>query len=216
MVDAGAAAPTSLDDIRSGSRGAAAAAADSLDECGWRLLESLRGIGVGTEVRVGGAAVVDDPDALSRVEPGDVLVAAAITGAYKRHLLYVAAVATEEGGLLSHTAILSCELGVTVVFGVTDLFARVPDGATVEVDPVAGMVSVVGLPLTASARTLVPDGPKVLSTGGRARSPEDFVCSLVDADPPRQPLRYRLIRLGAGVVVVRWVGWWCGRGLGGR
>ncbi len=108
--------------------------------------EALRGIGIGTEVRVGRAVVIDDPDALSRVEPGDVLVAVATTSAYNAIFPYVAAVATEEGGLLGHTAILSRELGVTAVVGVTDLMARVPDGATVEVDPVAGTVKVVELP----------------------------------------------------------------------
>jgi phosphohistidine swiveling domain-containing protein len=90
--------------------------------------------------------VIDDPAALSRVEPGDVLRAVATTGAYNAVFPYVAAVATEEGDPLSRTAILSRELGVTAVVGVTELMGRVPDGATMGVDPVAGTVRVVGRP----------------------------------------------------------------------
>jgi pyruvate,water dikinase len=101
---------------------------------------------VGTEVRAGRAVVIDDPDALSRVEPGDVLRAVPTTGAHNAVFPYVAAVATEEGDPLSHTAILSRELDVTVVVGVTDLMARVSDGATFEVDAMAGTVRVADRP----------------------------------------------------------------------
>jgi phosphoenolpyruvate-protein kinase (PTS system EI component) len=56
----------------------------------------------------------------------------------------VAAVAVEEGGAMSHPAILARELGITAVIGVPGLLARVQDGDQVEVDPTAGTVTVVG------------------------------------------------------------------------
>ena len=43
---------------------------------------------------------------------------------------------------MSHPAILARELGLTAVIGVPDLFDRVHDGDQVEVDPIAGTITV--------------------------------------------------------------------------
>jgi len=51
------------------------------------------------------------------------------------------AIITAEGGALSHAAVLARELGIAAVVGVSGAMS-VPDGATVEVDPVAGLVRV--------------------------------------------------------------------------
>jgi pyruvate,water dikinase len=48
----------------------------------------------------------------------------------------------EEGGLLSHAAVIARELGLTAVIGASGAMATVPDGALVEVDPGAGRVRV--------------------------------------------------------------------------
>ena len=53
------------------------------------------------------------------------------------------AVATEEGGLFSHTALLARELGIPAVVGAPGLLGAISDGDVVEVDPTAGVVRVI-------------------------------------------------------------------------
>lgn len=99
---------------------------------------------VGTEVVRGRAVVAFDPiDALERMEPGDVLVSLSTTATFNTIFPVAGAVAVQEGGLMSHPAVLARELGLTAVIGVPDLLSRVADGDLVEVDPVAGTIRVV-------------------------------------------------------------------------
>jgi pyruvate,water dikinase len=105
---------------------------------------SGKGIGVSGETYTGRACVAASPeDALSRLEDGDVLVTSMTTPAYEAILSIAGAVVTEQGGLTSHTALVTRELGLTAVVGVRDATEAIPDGATVEVDPVAGQVRIV-------------------------------------------------------------------------
>jgi phosphohistidine swiveling domain-containing protein len=103
----------------------------------------LDGDGIGTTAYQGRACVAADPaDALSRLEPGDVLVATGTTPAFNMALSIAGAVVVEEGGLLSHAAVIARELGLPAVIGAAGCMTAVPDGALVEVDPVAGRVRV--------------------------------------------------------------------------
>ena len=52
------------------------------------------------------------------------------------------AVVVEEGGLLSHAAVIARELGLPAIIGAAGAMDAIPDGAVVEVDPVAGRVRV--------------------------------------------------------------------------
>jgi phosphohistidine swiveling domain-containing protein len=107
-----------------------------------RSEEPLSGIGIGTETYRGRACVIDG-DGVLDVEPGDVLVAFVTHSAHNTVFPIAGAVATQEGGLLSHPAVLSRELGIPAVVGVRNLLERVKTGDIVEVDPVAGMVRLV-------------------------------------------------------------------------
>jgi phosphotransferase system enzyme I (PtsI) len=51
-------------------------------------------------------------------------------------------VVTTHGGALSHAAVLARELDIPAVVGAPGALG-VPDGATVEIDPVLGRISVV-------------------------------------------------------------------------
>lgn len=105
--------------------------------------EPLTGTGVGQVAYVGTARVVSDPtEALSRLEPGDVVVAPYTAPTYNAVLAIAGAIVTEEGGLLCHAAVIARELDLPAVVGAADAMERIPDGATVEVDPVAGRVTV--------------------------------------------------------------------------
>jgi rifampicin phosphotransferase len=130
--------------MRSVARGLYALRAVSTSPVGAR--PGLDGDGLGEVVYRGRACVAADPgDALARLEPGDVLVAFGTTPAYNLALSIVGAVVVEEGGLLSHAAVIARELGLTAVIGAAGAMDQIPDGAMVEVDPVAGRVQVLGV-----------------------------------------------------------------------
>jgi pyruvate,water dikinase len=101
------------------------------------------GTGIGAHPFVGRACVATDPEeALARLEPGDVLVTTHTTPAYEAILPIVGAVVTDHGGLTSHAALVSRELGLPAVLGVVGATTTIPDGAMVTVDPIAGRVTI--------------------------------------------------------------------------
>lgn len=101
-----------------------------------RLSGHPSGIGWST----GRARVVNCECELERVARGDVLVTTVAGPALGQVLGYVAGVVAELGGSTSHLASLARERGVPAVLGVHDATRRIPDGATVAVDAVAGVV----------------------------------------------------------------------------
>ena len=106
------------------------------------LTAGLTGTGIGTEAYTGTARVVSDAsEALERVEPGDIVVARFTVPTFNAVLAMAGAVVTEHGGLLCHTAVIARELGIAGVVGVSGAL-DITDGARVEVDPVAGTVTV--------------------------------------------------------------------------
>lgn len=108
------------------------------------------GVGVGSEPYTGRAVVARTvADAAMLLEPGDVLVTLLTTPAYNAILPVCGAVVTEQGGLLSHTALVAREIGLPAVCGVAGICDAIPHGAEIEVDPVAGTVRVVAQPALA-------------------------------------------------------------------
>ncbi len=105
--------------------------------------DRMRGAGVGTEPYRGTARVASTPEqALDAMNPGDVLVVRFTTPAFNTVLTIAGAVVTTEGALLSHAAVMARELGIPAVIGAEGALDEIPDGAEVEVDPVAGVVKV--------------------------------------------------------------------------
>ncbi|HEX9258733.1 MAG TPA: PEP-utilizing enzyme [Acidimicrobiales bacterium] len=105
--------------------------------------EALRGTGIGAAPYRGRARIaVDAMEAMERIEPGDVLVAP-LTGPSLNSLLpLVGALVVEEGGPICHAAIVAREFGIPAIIGAVQATSVIPDGAMVEVDPVAGVVRV--------------------------------------------------------------------------
>lgn len=101
-----------------------------------RLAGHPAGVGWGT----GRACVINCECELERVGPGDVLITTVAGPALVEVLARVAGVVAELGGSTSHLASLARERGVPMVLGVLDATQRIPDGAQVAVDGVAGMV----------------------------------------------------------------------------
>lgn len=104
----------------------------------------LRGTGVGAVPFRGTVRKATTPeDAITSLEPGEVLVVPFTTPAYNVVLPLVGAIVTIEGGPLCHAAVLARELGLPAVVGAAGAMDQLCDGMTVEVDPVAGEVRIV-------------------------------------------------------------------------
>ncbi|HSC96802.1 MAG TPA: PEP/pyruvate-binding domain-containing protein [Burkholderiales bacterium] len=106
----------------------------------WLRQPRLRGQPAGVGWGTGRACVVNCECEISRIAPGDVLVTRSAGPALGRVLSIVAGVVSELGGSTSHLASLARERCVPTVLGVPGATLQIPDGATVAVDGVAGIV----------------------------------------------------------------------------
>jgi pyruvate, water dikinase len=106
----------------------------------WLKHPGLNGHPAGIGWGSGRAVVVNCECELTRVGPGDILVTRVAGPALSHILPRVAGVVAELGGSTSHLASLARERGIPMVLGVLDATARIPDGARVAVDGVAGIV----------------------------------------------------------------------------
>lgn len=88
----------------------------------------------------GPACVVTSEGDLHRVAIGDVLVTRVAGPALTTVLPWVAGVVAELGGSTSHLAALARERRIPAVLGVPGAIRRIPEGAVVAVDGVAGVV----------------------------------------------------------------------------
>jgi len=103
----------------------------------------LIGTGVGSVRAEGVARVADDPaEVLALLEPGEVIVTRSTNPAWNAVLPLAAALVVEEGGALSHAAIISRELSLSAVIGATAATTIIRTGDRVEVDPTTGTVRV--------------------------------------------------------------------------
>jgi pyruvate,water dikinase len=106
----------------------------------WLKHPGLNGHPAGIGWGSGRAVVVNCECELARVAPGDILVTRVAGPALSHILPRVAGVVAELGGSTSHLASLARERGIPMVLGVIDATQRIPDGAQVAVDGVAGVV----------------------------------------------------------------------------
>jgi|TARA_B110000263_G_scaffold174480_1_gene152379 pyruvate,water dikinase len=106
----------------------------------WDDATRLRGHPAGVGWGTGRACVVNCECELSRVAPGDVLITKVPGPALAQILPRVSGVIAELGGSTSHLASLARERGIPMVLGVMDATTSIPEGSTVAVDGVAGIV----------------------------------------------------------------------------
>lgn len=106
----------------------------------WLKHPGLNGHPAGIGWGSGRAVVVNCECELARVAPGDILVTRVAGPALNHILPRVGGVVAELGGSTSHLAALGRERGIPMVLGVLDATRRIPDGAQVAVDGVAGIV----------------------------------------------------------------------------
>ncbi len=102
----------------------------------------LRGLAASQGVYEGPARRVSGPSEFGRIVRGDVLVTEATSEAFNILLPLLGAIVTDNGGLLSHSAIVAREYGIPGVVGTRDATDRIADGTMVRVNGDAGEVTV--------------------------------------------------------------------------
>jgi len=78
----------------------------------------------------------------NRLKPGDILVSSMTRPEFVPLMKRAGAVITQEGGITSHAAVISRELGIPCVLGVKNVLKIVKDGDWVEVDASRGTVKI--------------------------------------------------------------------------
>ena len=102
----------------------------------------LRGLAASPGVYEGPARRVAGPSEFGRIVQGDVLLTESTTEAFNILLPLLGAIVTDNGGLLSHSAIVAREYGIPGVVGTREATDRIADGTRVRVDGTAGEVTV--------------------------------------------------------------------------
>ncbi len=92
--------------------------------------------GIGT----GHVKVLASPKEIEKVKEGDVLVAKMTSPDYVPAMKKASAIITDEGGMTSHAAIVSRELGVPAVVGTKEATTKLKDGFVVTVDGAKGQI----------------------------------------------------------------------------
>jgi pyruvate,water dikinase len=104
--------------------------------------DRLRGLAASPGTYEGPARLVAGPAEFGRIVQGDVLLTPATTEAFNILLPLLGAIVTDNGGLLSHSAIVAREYGIPGVVGTREGTERIADGTLVRVDGTAGEVTV--------------------------------------------------------------------------
>jgi pyruvate,water dikinase len=102
----------------------------------------LQGIGGCPGQLTGIARVVLDPMHPEGLKAGEILVAPLTDPAWTPLFVAAGAVIVETGAVLSHAVIVSRELGIPCVVALTGATKKIPDGARITLDGLAGTVTV--------------------------------------------------------------------------
>lgn len=102
--------------------------------------DRIQGIAASPGTFEGPARLVSGPEDFPAIQDGEVLVAETTTPAFNVVLPMVGAVVTDQGGMLSHPAIVSREFGIPSVVGCENATDRIQDGDRLLVDGEEGAV----------------------------------------------------------------------------
>lgn len=100
----------------------------------------LHGAAASPGIGTGIVRILKSPKEIEKVKEGDVLVAPMTSPDYVPAMKKAAAIITDQGGLTSHAAIVSRELGVPCVVGTKEATTKLKDGSIVTVDGGKGAI----------------------------------------------------------------------------
>lgn len=104
---------------------------------------TVKGFAGSAGVTRGRARVIRSLTEADRLQPGDVLIAPATEPPWTPLFATAAAVVTDNGGVLSHTAVVAREFRIPAVVGTGRATSTFSDGQLLEVDGDAGIVRVI-------------------------------------------------------------------------
>ncbi|HEY0160990.1 MAG TPA: PEP-utilizing enzyme [Thermoanaerobaculia bacterium] len=88
------------------------------------------------------ARLVLQPQDMSRIQKGDILITRATTPSYNALLPLLSGIVTDRGGTLSHAALVAREYGIPAVVGTGNATEVIRDGVRVRIDGANGTVQV--------------------------------------------------------------------------
>lgn len=103
-------------------------------------IQDFRGLSASTGRAIGRVKIVKSATEVGKVKPGDILVAVMTRPDYIIAMKKAAAIVTNEGGITSHAAIVSRELGIPCIIGTKIATEVLRDGDLVEVNANHGWV----------------------------------------------------------------------------
>jgi pyruvate,water dikinase len=101
----------------------------------------VSGLGASPGIASGAVRVVTKLDQLDKVSEGDIIVTEMTTPDMVPAMKRAAGIATDEGGMTSHAAIVSRELGVPAVVGCTDATTTLTDDQRITIDGDKGTIT---------------------------------------------------------------------------
>jgi rifampicin phosphotransferase len=104
--------------------------------------KSIKGIAASQGVARGRARLIMSLQEADRLHPGEVLVCPSTAPPWTSLFAIAAAVVTDTGGVLSHSAICAREYAIPCVVGTRVATQMIPDGAMLSVDGTKGMVTI--------------------------------------------------------------------------
>ena len=100
----------------------------------------LTGLGASPGIASGAVRIVDNLDQLDKVEEGDLIVTEMTTPDMVPAMKRAGGIVTDEGGMTSHAAIVSRELGVPAVVGSGSATGTLEDGQLITIDGDKGTI----------------------------------------------------------------------------
>ena len=104
------------------------------------LVPLIKGAPASPGIGIGRVRILKSPKEIGKLKEGDVLVAEMTSPDYVPAMKRAEAIVTDKGGLTSHAAIVSRELGVPCVVGTKDATKKLKEGQVVMVDGGKGVV----------------------------------------------------------------------------
>ena len=100
----------------------------------------VRGLGASPGMGMGNVRIIRTPEGIREMQKGEILVTEMTTPDFVPAMKKAAAIVTDTGGMTSHAAIVSRELGVPCVVGTQNATKVLKDGQEVSVDGSHGIV----------------------------------------------------------------------------
>ncbi|WP_135826521.1 phosphoenolpyruvate synthase [Halorussus ruber] len=141
QIETDADAGAESEGIADGSGGVEAASGGSDAGAGGNNDVLVSGLGASPGIASGAVRIVNQLDQLDKVSEGDIIVTEMTTPDMVPAMKRAAGIVTDEGGMTSHAAIVSRELGVPAVVGSTDATRTLTDDQRITIDGDKGTVT---------------------------------------------------------------------------